>query len=128
MRARISRLAGSAGVAAVMLVAAGCGGNPVQQVANTTVNQITTAHRAQVTTALAGLAQSLAGYQAQNGSFPADQTAFDQVPGAQQAGVSITYAMTGTGWCMVGVSAAAPPATVVWTNAGEQPSSVTSCP
>ena len=111
-----------------MLAAAGCGGNPVQQMANTTVNQITTAHRAQVTTALAGLAQSLAGYQAQNGSFPADQTAFDQVPGAQQPGVSITYATTGAGWCMVGVSAAAPPATVVWTNTGEQPSGVTRCP
>jgi Tfp pilus assembly protein PilE len=117
-----------AGATSVVIVLAACGGNPVQQIANTTVNQITKAHRAQVSTELAGIAQSLAGYQAQNGAFPADQTAFDQIPGTQQAGVAVTYSVTTTGWCMVGVSAAPPAATVVWTNVGEQPTSVSGCP
>jgi hypothetical protein len=126
---RPGRLALCAVACGPLLLVAACGSdNPVQQYANTTVNQIGDAHRAQVTGALAGIAQSLAGYQVQNGAFPADQAAFDQMPGSEPAGVAITYASTGGGWCMVGVSAAKPPATVVWTNTGEQPAGTTTCP
>jgi hypothetical protein len=126
---RVGRFAVCLVACSPLVLVAACGSdNPVQQYANTTVNQIGDAHRAQVTSALAGIAQSLAGYQVQNGSFPADQAAFDQIPGSQQAGVAITYEATGSGWCMVGVSAAKPPATVVWTNTGEQPAGTAACP
>ena len=107
---------------------AGCGGNPAQQVADTVVSQVSTAHRTEVVAALAGDAQALSGYQATNGTLPAGQAEFAAIPGVERPGVSVTYTASGSGWCLVGTSTAQPASTVVWTQIGQQPAGVTRCP
>ena len=107
---------------------AGCGGNPAQQVSDTVVSEVSTAHRTEVVAALAGDAQALAGYQATNGALPGGQAEFAAIPGVERPGVSVTYTTSGGGWCLVGTSTALPPSTVVWTQNGPQRAGVTRCP